>query len=302
MPTPSPIPDRIHILCAADRGYGPWLGIMAASVLSIDHGLPVTFHVLSNGISPRDQKRLARLCEDRGAGLRIYDTQRILASEANTFFISLHFSRTVYSRIFLDRLVDPDVSRLIYLDCDIACVGSLRELWETDLGDSIVAAVPDFTLTTKDGGRVSRERLGIPDEQPYYNSGMLLIDLDRWRKERVGERMKDFIVSMGDKLGWLDQDALNRVLGANIKKLAPKWNFQAGRQWRADGSEAVIHYIGSRKPWDLDNGNPLAFHYLRAKAASPWKWTLRFPMKIRRLPNSYRKRVRKLRAKLGLPA
>jgi hypothetical protein len=41
---------------------------------------------------------------------------------------------------------------------------------------------------------------------------------------------------------------------------------------------------------------------LRAKAKSPWKWTPRFPMKIRRLPNSFRKRVRKLRARLGMPA
>jgi len=105
----------------------------------------------------------------------------------------------------------------------------------------------------------------------------------------VEARLCDYIRSMGSRLGGHDQDAINAVLNPQIHPLDPIWNFQAMPGNRFDGRQILIHYAGSRKPWDLDPRNPLAVHYLRAKATSPWRRKPRLPFKIRRLPLSLRK-------------
>ena len=80
------------------------------------------------------------------------------------------------------------------------------------------------------------------------------------------------------------------MLNPAILALDPIWNFQAVADNPFDGRQILIHYSGSRKPWDLDPRNTLASHYLHAKSTSPWRYKPRFPFKIRRLPLSLRKR------------
>lgn len=282
--------DPIHILCAADRMYGAWLGVMVASILRFDHGAPVVVHVLSDGIKPRDLARLDAMCRAHGARLVVHGLGRLLATEAATFFTSLHITRATYARLFIARVLDPSIARVLYLDCDIVCMGSLAPLWQTDLAGAVFGATVDAVSGDTTGRHATNARIGMPPDQPYYNSGVLLIDLDAWRAKQVEARLCAFVRAMGSRLGGHDQDAINAVLNAEIHPIDPIWNFQAVPENRFDGSPRLIHYSGSRKPWDLDPRNALAVHYLRAKAMSPWRHKLRLPFKIRRLPLSFRKR------------
>ena len=289
----APVPAQaapLHLLCSADRLYGAWLGVMVASLLRFDHGAPVVVHVLSDGIHPRDLTRLDRLCQAHGARLDVHRLAPLLASEAASFHTSLHITRAAYARLFVARVLDASVSRVLYLDCDIACIGSLAPLWRTPLNGAVLGAVLDFGSTLAQSRHEMNARISAPPDQPYYNSGVLLIDLDAWRAQNVEARLCAYISRMGRELGGHDQDAINAVLNPAILALDPIWNFQAVADNPFDGRQILIHYSGSRKPWDLDPRNTLASHYLHAKSTSPWRYKPRFPFKIRRLPLSLRKR------------
>lgn len=284
------VTEPIHILCAADRLYAAWLGVMVASILRFDHGAPLVVHVLSDGITPRDLARLETMCAAHGARLVVHGLGRLLATEAGDFFTSLHITRAAYARLFIGRVLDPSIARVLYLDCDIVCMGSLEPLWQIDLAGKVFGATVDAVSGDAESRHATNARIGVPPDQPYYNSGVLLIDLDAWRAARAEARLCEYVRAMGSRLGGHDQDAINAMLNGEIHEIDPIWNYQAVAGNHFDGSQKLIHFSGSRKPWDLDPRNPLAVHYLRAKAVSPWRYKLRLPFKIRRLPLSFRKR------------
>src|SRR5262249_44225277 len=102
--------------------------------------------------------------------------------------IFMHVTTTVNSKLFIVELLPPDVHRVLYLDCDIIVRGDVEGLWNYDLYDSVVGAVEDPNMHYK-------EKLGLLPGQPYFNAGVLLVDLDRWRAGRVGPRALNFLHS-----------------------------------------------------------------------------------------------------------
>jgi lipopolysaccharide biosynthesis glycosyltransferase len=179
----------------------------------------------------------------------------------------------------------------------VICLRPLRALWETELGGAAMGAVPDIYCERPEHRRQINQRIGVPLDRPYYNAGMLLIDTGRWRRDAIDRQIVDLFKDHGGRFD--DQDAINVLLAAEIKPLARKWNFQAGKDMIPDGTEAIVHFVGGRKPWDLDSRNPLTAEFLEAKAHSPWRWKPRLPYKVRRLRYSHRKRMATLHRWLG---
>ena len=91
---------------------------------------------------------------------------------------------TTYHRLLLPRLVPREVTRAIWLDCDLLVTTDLVRLWETDLGGCHLLAVRDPVVplvSSRYGIRRWRE-LGIAPDAPYFNAGVMLLDVDRWRR------------------------------------------------------------------------------------------------------------------------
>ena len=49
-----------------------------------------------------------------------------------------------YCRLFLDDLLPPTVDKVLYLDADVICTGSLNELWSLDMDGKTIAGVTDW--------------------------------------------------------------------------------------------------------------------------------------------------------------
>ncbi len=111
----------------------------------------------------------------------------------------------------------------MYLDADILVLDDLESLWETDLEGAVVGAVLDGLDPKLKHGDPGFEE--VPRVQDYFNSGVLLIDLGRWREERISERALELLINHPQSL-FSDQDALNIVCDGRWKKLDPRWNFQ----------------------------------------------------------------------------
>jgi lipopolysaccharide biosynthesis glycosyltransferase len=191
-------------------------------------------------------------------------------------------TRAAWLRLFLPELL-PDLSRVIYLDVDMIVRDSLEELWCLDLGEHWFAAVTD--IPKKVGGVLAYQRVGLAEASLYFNSGLLLIDLGRFRRERVAERVLRFAAEHPDKVALADQDPLNAVLHTHRYALPLRWNVMAPMHeggidhgfpfTQAEADEAmrrpaVIHYSGLWKPWHYRSKHPLRRLYTEYRKQSPW--------------------------------
>ncbi len=104
---------------------------------------------------------------------------------------------------------------------------------------------------------------GISPSDPYFNSGVLLIDLVAWRREKIGELATSLAITHRDSIKYHDQCALNLALAGKFGILSPEWNHHyTPRGLRAlienygpdiavhlVYSPKIIHFAGSKKPW-----------------------------------------------------
>jgi lipopolysaccharide biosynthesis glycosyltransferase len=202
-----------------------------------------------------------------------------------------YFTEAAYLRVLSPDLLPKAVKRVLYLDPDIIVTTSLSELYNTDLGDCYFGAVEDV-----DSGEDKYNTLNIPAEYGYFNSGVLLIDMERFRKHRISTQVMRYASAHPDKIQCADQDPLNVVLYDKRFSLHPRWNLQilpfARHRARpqslytefqdAVSQPAVIHYLGAIKPWHYLCDHPrkeLYWHYVRKtpyRFSEPLKYWYRY--------------------------
>jgi len=189
--------------------------------------------------------------------------------------------------LFVGEVLPEDTDRVLYLDCDTVVRSSLKRLWETDLGSYMLGAVMEPTIYPS-----IKEEIGLLPEAPYFNSGVLLIDMKQWRLQNAQKLLLDFYCSMGGKLFAGDQDTINGALKGRIKPLSPRYNFFTNYRYfhyshlvrlspvyktisknnfeEAKRHPVILHYMGDERPWKQGNLN----HYRRAYdhylALTPW--------------------------------
>lgn len=174
------------------------------------------------------------------------------------FGLDARRSESAYHRLLLPGQLAADYDRILYLDSDIFVQGGdIAALLGADLGGHAVAAVRD-NPQWRTPGRMPEEfrtfRLG---PARYLNSGVLLIDVPRWQKLGLTERMLAFGQSRGGQLKRHDQTLLNCVLHGDWAELSPKWNWQysrAARLHEAMLGANIVHFIGPEKPWNAPAG------------------------------------------------
>jgi lipopolysaccharide biosynthesis glycosyltransferase len=273
--------STLHLACAADARYLAHSATTIHSVLANRGGLDVHVHYLHGESFPAPGRdALAGMVAALGARI---DFHAFPASRVARLPESEHVSVPMWYRIFLPELLG-DVDRILYLDCDAVAVDSLEELWHTPLDGSHVAAVTNVFMRHESG---RTEALGL--ERPYFNSGVLLLNLAQMRRDGCTEALRERATALSDPHGYPDQDALNLVLGARRVALHPRWNcmnsvmlfpwsedvFGAEAVAEARGRPGIRHFEGpgDNKPWHLLCERPLRDAYFEHRRATPWPRT-----------------------------
>lgn len=170
----------------------------------------------------------------------------------------------VYLRLALPDAFEGDYRRILYLDADIHIQrGDFAGLLDMPMGDHAVAAVRDNSQWRAPGRRPRQfRRLGLP-HAPYFNAGVMLIDVARWRAAGIAERAIALGTAERDRMIRHDQNLLNAVLRGDWAELPPTWNWQytrASNLFEAMADPNIVHFIGPKKPWSHDDGElPLRF-------------------------------------------
>lgn len=141
--------------------------------------------------------------------------------------------------------------RVLYLDSDVVVRRDLQGVFETDLAGYAVAAVADASFPTLGDSIENWREQGLDPDRPYFNSGVLLIDLERWRADGTANALLANLREHAAAYRFHDQDALNAVLQGRWLALGGGWNVQLGspREHVVPAEAGVLHFTTQYKPW-----------------------------------------------------
>ena len=162
----------------------------------------ITFYIISKEITDENKEKLTKLVKKYNRKIEIIELGDIKK------YIDFEFDTTgwnsiVLARLVIDKLLPETIDKILYLDGDTIVRGNLSELWNTDISEYILAASIEPTVD-----RERKKQLGL-EKLPYYNAGILLINLKKWREEKAGKIILDYYKANDGKLFANDQDALN---------------------------------------------------------------------------------------------
>jgi lipopolysaccharide biosynthesis glycosyltransferase len=264
--------EPVVIALASNQRYFPGLYCAVASALShLNPARKRDVKVLDGGLSQSSRDTLSRLTDRIGgeAGLEF------VTADASVFGAATRGpgqSHMTYCRILLPHLVNAP--RLIYLDCDTLVFRDLSGLFDLELSDGkLLAAVRDSeTLSLAQDSPVVAKAMNLSAQGPYFNCGVMLMNLDELRKQHFFESAVDFLNRWSGKYRFWDQSAINFLLHRQIDELPENWNRAS---WRFDAQQnndldCVLHYTTSA-PWLLRTPRPaqVLFERFASEAGLP---------------------------------
>ncbi len=292
----------IHLVYAADGGFAMPLAVSLYSVLRrLTPARSAWVHIVDGGFSSRQKRRIGRVAErgagDRGLQLDWVKPRPEWWGGVKPDFSGKHLNETVLYRLGIPHFLPADADRAIYLDADVLAKTDIAALEVEIPADGGLAAVTDYGMPnwrTRFWGKT--EPLGelqLDGDEPYFNAGILGINVTYWREHEVAARAARFLEVHTSRATFYDQDALNYVLRGCWKALHPGWNFpptcrdKLSRRGRTveqctglafeelHRDAKMIHFTGA-KPWDQGFTNPERPTFTQELRASGWFGPVRF--------------------------
>jgi lipopolysaccharide biosynthesis glycosyltransferase len=242
--------EPVVLALTSDEGYFPGLYCGVASALSaVDLARKVDVKVLDGGLSQASRDTLASFIERIGTRVRL----EFVKADPSIFgkaTLGPGQSHMAYCRILLPHLLG--VPRLIYLDCDVLVFRDLSQLFDFEFSaGKFVAAVPDSeTCSLAHDSPGLAKAMKLPAKGAYFNSGVMLMNLDELRKQHFFQRAVEFLTAWKVDYRFHDQSAINFLLHGQIDTLPEYWNRAS---WRFDAQQdndlnCVLHYT-TCAPW-----------------------------------------------------
>lgn len=234
-------------------------GVMIYSACVNNAQGSITFHlVIDESVTPENQKKLEDTVTPFNNQIRFYKVDSTPFRSFPGLSERKSITQATYYRLFLTEILPQSLEKVLYLDGDIIVRQSLTELWNTDIEHCSIAAVNHPEIIVSD----FFSRLGYPAELGYFNAGVLLINLKRWRENNVVDSFIDFIEQHHKGLVAHDQDVLNYILKDDKKALPYKYNLMSCSIYkRLENDKAYYEDIKDAI------SNPTVVHFLLAK---PW--------------------------------
>lgn len=248
---------RIPLLVTLDQHYLPQLRVLLTSIYLNHLGQAFDVYLIHRQIPGKSLKKLSEDCA------RLDFRLIPIRADGETFRsakVTARYPREMYYRLLAGEWLPHDLDKILYLDPDILVINSLNALWEMDLRGYLFAAAA-HTGKTEMANSVNKIRLKTNTD--YFNSGVLLMNLEEARREIIPDDLFRFVEDNPMALLLPDQDVLNALYGSRILSLDDaRWNYDARNYsnylLRSGGKEnlewvmentSILHFCGKDKPW-----------------------------------------------------
>ncbi|MNI12993.1 General stress protein A [compost metagenome] len=257
---------NLRVVYSSDNNYAQHVGVSMLSLFQNNKEFNhIDVYLIENNISIENKNNLKLICKKYNRVIQFikFDgiTNKLKKITGNPISIN------AYARLFLSHVLGENVDKVIYLDCDSIINHSLYELWNIDVNEYYAAGVSD---TVSDHTKL---KVNLDVNSLYINSGMLLINLKKWRDENIEQKFIEFINSYNGKVFHHDQGTINGVLNKKLLILHPKYNCMT--TFFTMKREEMMQYYGLKKYYTeaelLDAiTNPVFIHYTPAFVNRPW--------------------------------
>jgi len=197
----------MDIVCAIDNNYLRFCTVFLTSLFENNRKENITVHIIYEILDKNIILKLKISC--------IKYNQKIIFHKLpdgimKNFHIenNSHITLSTYNRLFIARILPEDINKVLYLDCDLLVRKPLKDLWDINIDNVAVGCVEDIWSSSKE----HYDYLQYNQSDSYFNAGVLLINLDYWRKHKIETALINFTNSHSGKLIFNDQDALNAIL------------------------------------------------------------------------------------------
>ena len=247
----------------------------------------ITFYLMSLNISKENKSKLKEYIKKYKNRSITYIELSDMKKHFSFEFDTTGWNPIVLARLLLDKLLPKDIDRILYLDGDTIVRGSLKELYDIDMEGYSIAASIEPTINKN-----RKKNLGL-EYSPYYNAGVLLVNMIDWRKNDTGNIIIDYYKEHNGKLFANDQDAINGSLKDKILTISPKYNFYnifyqynykfmkklmkpveyiTEEEYKdAVKNPIIIHYLGEERPWRKGNKHKYRDDYNKYLDMTPWE-------------------------------
>lgn len=283
------IRNIIHIVYASDNRFAEILGVSLVSLYENSQDIEVVVYILDSGIAEKNKHKIECVSQKYNRKI-VWLAAKNICDELSINVVADRGSLSQYARLFVSRDLPENLERVLYLDCDIIIRKSIRELWELDLHGKTIAAMMDAF------SKYYRKNIDLEENDIMFNSGIMLIDLKRWKEQQVEKRLLNFISKKKGRIQQGDQGALNAVLSHDVYCFEPRFNavtiffdftYQEMMRYRkppkfyreeevnqATRDPNIIHFTTSflsKRPWMVGCEHRYADMWMNYKALSPWK-------------------------------
>lgn len=279
----SPGPEPIVVVCAADGRYALPLAVtLRSAAANLAPGRRLEAWIVDDGIAPDDRRRLIDSLSGR-VSLRWVQPGRDGFSGLPLWG---RMSVTTYDKLMVARYLPARIGKAVWLDGDLVVMGDLARLWDEDLADRHALAVPDPFVPSVSSrfGVTGHQDLDLRADASYFNAGVMVIDVSRWRADDVAGQALAYLRRYRERVFFWDQEALNAVLAGRWRELDERWNRSVSvdrlaRDRGASGEGAgrnpwILHFSGSLKPWAYPSRSAyhsLYYRYLDMTAWAGWR-------------------------------
>jgi lipopolysaccharide biosynthesis glycosyltransferase len=179
-----------------------------------------------------------------------------------------HLTLVTYARLLLSEILPEKIERVLYLDADLIILGQLDELCNTEFDGKYLIAVNEYHWTKKSGPEVLTKKELINEN--YFNSGVMLINLKRWREESMANTLIGIGVENRKDLVYWDQDVLNITFKNKWGETDKSFNALELTS-KVTPHPIVVHFTGPIKPWHVLSSHPYKKLYLNYRKMTPFK-------------------------------
>jgi lipopolysaccharide biosynthesis glycosyltransferase len=303
MPNPSSNKSReIVVVSASDEGYAMPLAVTVRSTL--DHlaaDRRLRLFIMDGGLRDETKSRLMKSWSDPRLTIEWIHPDM---DQVCDLLVSYQVTVVTYLRLLMAAVLPASVTRAIYLDADMLVRRDLGKLWDEPQGEHAVLAVPEIAAPYIDAPAsmpnfercrqylcahtpiMNYRELGLPSDAQYFNGGLLVADIARWRQENLAEQMLDCLRRYREHVLWWDQYALNVVLARRWRPLDCRWNqgahVYAYPSWRNSPVDRstftqlrrapwIVHFCSPSKPWHYFSRHPFRREFFRCLDETDWQ-------------------------------
>lgn len=253
--------NAMNVMYSCDNNYLRHAAASITSLLENNKTENINIFLITNNIEESLQQKIKKLVNKYKQNIEFIDIN-LICSKLKT---NDNFPISGYARLFVSQYITVD--KILYLDCDTIVLDSIKSLYDTDISNYYVAGIQD------NPAKHLVDIIGMTENDRYLNSGVLLINLQKWREDNLEIQFNEFIERFNGKVPHHDQGIINGVCKNKILVLNPKYNCMSQLfQHTASEIKRLFNIKNYYTQSELDDAlkNPVIVHYIAKFFGRPW--------------------------------